>query len=357
MLKLKHKTQKKQSWDRASWLLFLLPIFAIILTIVTMIDVHGAKDMADDVVDVYRDLVEVDRHPLTGEIVDEAVDASPQVFGVMVENAADAWPLSGLDKAFLVIEAPVEAGIPRFLVLFDENAEVDKVGPVRSARPYYLDWALWLDAIYGHVGGSPEALDLIGALGVIDVNQFFESEYFYRQTWGGRYAPHNVYTDGELLRGILEEFELDEPVYDFWKFTEGESKGNSSAAIDFADGSTYDVVWEYDAELNQYQRLQGFSLMIMEDGAEIWADNILVMAMDIRTIDAVGRKELTSVGSGDAYIIQNGEGYLGTWEKENHDSQLRFFTMDGYEISMNPGVTWIEVVSGLDQVELHEGGL
>jgi hypothetical protein len=356
MLKQKRKMQNKQSWDRASWLLFLLPIFAMILTIVTLIDIHRVEDVSD-VVDAYRDLLEEDRHPLTGEIVDEAVDVLPQVFGVMVENAADAWPLSGLDKAFLVIEAPVEAGIPRFLVLFEEDVEVEKVGPVRSARPYYLDWALGLDAIYGHVGGSPEALDLIASLGVIDVNQFFESEYFYRQTWGGRYAPHNVYTDGELLRGILDEFELDAPVYDFWKFADGESKGNSSAAIDFADGTTYDMEWEYDEETNQYQRMQGGGPVLMSDGAAIYADNVLVMATDIRTIDAVGRKELLSVGTGDAYILQNGEGYLGVWEKESHESQLRFLTTDGYEISMNAGVTWIEVVDGLDQAELYEAGL
>ena len=310
-----------------------------------------------EVVDV-SEVVEVfkpdARHPLTGEVIEEKMSELPQVFAVMVENAADAWPLVGVDQAFLVIEAPVEAGIPRFITFFTEETTAEKLGPVRSARPYYLDWALGIDAIYTHVGGSPEALDLISELDVIDVNQFFESEYFYRQTWGGRYAPHNVFTDGELLRGILDEFELGEPEYTFWEFDDRESRGNSSAAVDFADGSTYDVRWEYDVGRNQYQRYQGSYPMLMEDEAEIWVDNVIVLATDIRTIDAVGRKELLTVGAGDAYVLQNGEGFLGIWEKDGHDGQLRILTTNGYEVSMNAGKTWIQVVDGLDQVELCE---
>ena len=125
---------------------------------------------------------EIIRHPLTGESLETEIENLPQVFGVMIENAADAWPLVGVNEAFLVIEAPVEAGIPRFIAFFSEDQEVDKIGPVRSARPYYLDWNDELDAVYAHVGGSPEALDLIKyELDTIDLNQFWQSEYFYRQ--------------------------------------------------------------------------------------------------------------------------------------------------------------------------------
>src|SRR5688572_5513956 len=106
---------------------------------------------------------EARRHPLRGEIVVERYEELPQVLGVLIENAADAWPLSGLDEAFLVIEAPVEGDIPRFIAFFSEESDVDLIGPVRSARPYYVDWNAELSGIYAHVGGSPEALDLIAS--------------------------------------------------------------------------------------------------------------------------------------------------------------------------------------------------
>lgn len=336
---------------------FLLPVIiggaAILVVgliiILSVVRFGGVEQVIEEIVE-QKDVL---RHPLTGEKVEELADTLPQVFAVMVENAADAWPLVGLDEAFLVIEAPVEGDIPRFIVFSTEEDEIQKIGPVRSARPYYVEWALGMDALYGHVGGSPEALDLIRELGVQDVNEFYQGEYFYRQN-GTRYAPHNVYTDSDLLRGAMEEVNPDAPEYDYWTFTDGEVKGNTSFDIDWSAGYVYDVTWEFDAEKNQYLRYQGNDVMELEDGAQVYADNVIVMATDIRVIDSVGRKSLETIGEGDAYIAHNGELYLGMWKKESADAPLRFYTIDGYEISMNAGKTWVEVVSELSQVERHE---
>lgn len=296
------------------------------------------------------------RHPLTGEALEQKLNRLPQVFGIMVENSADAWPLAGLDEAFLVIEAPVEGSIPRFIVFFDEESEVKKVGPVRSARPYYLDWNDELDAVYLHVGGSPEALDLIAnEYETIDLNQFWQSEYFWRQTVG-RYAPHNVYTSAELFVSALDELDLNRPRYDAWKFKEDDpvEEGGRSLSVNFTDGTTYDVEWRYQSETNTYNRYQGMSVMHLDDGSTVEANNVAVIATDIRVIDNEGRKSLVTVGEGDAMLVQDGRAILCRWKKESRTDRLRFYKPGGEEIEMNAGVTWIEVVSSLSQAETHE---
>ena len=293
-------------------------------------------------------------HPLTGKSVDQSLDDSPRVFAVMVENAADAWPLSGINEAFLVVEAPVEGDIPRFITFFHEDNDTQKIGPVRSARPYYLDWAAEFDALYAHVGGSPEALDLIANSDLRDVNEFFNADTFYRQH-SGRFAPHNVFTFIDLLTDAWDTKSFENPDYEYWKFEEKSAQGGESVEIDWADGSLYDVFWEFDSSENAYLRHQGNDVMEPEDGENIWADNIIVMATDIRTIDNVGRKEIRTIGEGDAMIFRRGVSELVTWKKESAEDRLRFFDASGEEITLQSGVTWIEVVYDLDQIEIKNG--
>ena len=292
------------------------------------------------------------RHPLNGERLSSTYNKLPRVFGVMIENSADAWPLAGLDQAFLVIEAPVEGTIPRFIAFYSEESSVEKIGPVRSARAYYLDWNDALNAVYVHVGGSPEALGLIRDLyDTIDLNQFWQDEYFYRQN-GTRVAPHNVYTSSELLISAFYELELSEPEYDVWKFQDGKAVQNphEGVSVDFTQGSTYDVIWEYQTDSNDYLRYQGKGVMEQEDGAPVVANNVVVMATDMRVVDGEGRLKMVTIGEGDTLIIQNGESFLGRWKQADRYSRLTFYTTDWFEISLNAGITWVEVVSSLSQV-------
>jgi hypothetical protein len=93
--------------------------------------------------------------------------------------------------------------------------------------------------------------------------------------------------------------------------------------------------------------------MKMTDGATIQADNIVVLETEIRTIDNLGRKSIVTTGEGDAYIAQNGEVFLVRWKKEERTDRLRFFTHDGFEITMNAGVTWIEVVDDIGKASSY----
>lgn len=286
------------------------------------------------------------RNPLTGEILTVPLTSLPQVFGVMVENSADAWPLSGIDQAFEVIEAPVEGNIPRFIAFFSDEQDVKKIGPVRSSRLYYLDWAQEFNAIYGHVGGSPQALAAIRDRNVLDLDQFFQSEYYYRDEVT-RYAPHNVYTTTDDLKKaaieIAEKYDNAAPKYDSWLFQDGVSQSSvaSTIHIDWPSATTYNVDWTYAPSANTYTYKQG--------GNTYTADNVAVIETGVSVIpgDDKGRKELASIGSGIAHVFQNGVEIVGTWKKPSAQDRLRFYDSANKEVVMNAGKTWIEVVDDI----------
>jgi hypothetical protein len=115
---------------------------------------------------------------LTGLPVAPELNKKP-VIGVMVENSVDARPQAGLTDAGVVFEAIAEGGITRFLALY-QDTEASSVGPIRSIRPYYIDWGLGFDAAFAHVGGSPEALQRIKNDNIKDLDQSFNPNYYER---------------------------------------------------------------------------------------------------------------------------------------------------------------------------------
>lgn len=280
------------------------------------------------------------------EISDESL-VNPPIFAVQVENMVDGRPLSGLSKANLVYETLVEAGITRFLALFISGDNlVEKIGPVRSARPYYIDWAEEYKALYVHSGGSPEALDIIPSHDVLNFDEFANGRYFWRDNT--RYAPHNLYTSSELLKN---GFEMKEggAKEDFvaWQFkeevTEDKRPENGSIKINFSSDS-YLAKWIYQKSENTYLRYQGEKVKEDREGGRIKAKNIIVQFTEIKVLDEVGRKKIKTIGSGEAVVFQDGIKIEGEWKKEKRGDRTKFYDKNGEEIKFNPGVTWIEVV-------------
>lgn len=295
------------------------------------------------------------RHPLTGLSMPVQVEP-PQVFATMVDNHEEAWPPSGVDQAFLVVEVPVEAGIPRMLAFFTQEQTVDEIGPVRSARPYYLDWVAEFDGLYAHVGGSNQALDLIASGGTFDLNQYWWGDYFWRAT--DRYTPHNVFTSTELLNAFYtmreEAGATPTRLYGLWTFKDPEPTGlESSLYIDFW-APVYVVDWMYDEETGRYAREQFGEPHLVESGAQIMADNVAVVITDIEVIDNVGRREIRTTGEGEAYVLQDGRVIEATWKKPSKSERLKFYNRaTGEEIVMNAGVTWIEVVGSEEDIRIE----
>lgn len=280
---------------------------------------------------------------LTGIEVSPDLNKRP-VTGVMIENSPDARPQSGLKDAGIVYEAVAEGGITRFLALFQE-AQPDYIGPVRSVRPYYLDFLMPYDAPVAHVGGAPQALADIKTFGVKDLDQFFNSSAYWRITQ--RYAPHNMYTSFAKLDALNAS-----KGYTSSTFTGLPRKKDAPAAtptaksINFAISSfLYGAHYDYDAASNSYKRSEGAKPHVDEkSGTQLSPKVVVALVMTRGTASDGQHTNYGDVGSGHMYVFQDGTLTEGTWSKADRKAQFVFTDSAGKPIKFNAGQTWISLV-------------
>ncbi len=298
---------------------------------------------------------------LDGRRVD---NIDPYPVAVMIDNHIDARPSAGFSQASFVYETLVEGGATRFLAIFDvENNEIEKIGPVRSARPYFVEWAREYNALYVHAGGSPQALAEIKNNNINDLNEisWYGVRYFYRDY--SRKAPHNLFTSTERLKRALEWRKLLEPEYDPWLFTQATSTIGQSAVdvyIDFSPGEAYDVFFVYDKDKNEYLRLdgRGKKWRDSENSQVIAASNIIVQLIPAEELSGgKGRLYLDIYGRGDGLIFQNGVVREIYWQKPDKGMRTKFYYKnEKKEIELIPGLTWIVIVPGEREVKWNSSG-
>ena len=286
---------------------------------------------------------------LTGMQVDPSVNSRP-VTGVMIENSLDARPQSGLSEAGVVFEAIAEGGITRFLALYQDTAPAD-IGPVRSARPYYIQWALGFDAAYAHVGGSPQALANIKAWGVKDLDQFYNAGAYRRVTT--RYAPHNVYTTIANLNQLETAKGYTTSTYTgFARKKATPIKTPTASKIDInLSGSLYNVHYDYNKSANTYNRSEGGAPHMDAGGnIQISPDVVVVMVIPYGIAADGHHSEYQTVGSGQVFIYQDGGLTTGSWTKKSEKEQITFTDANGKQILLNPGQTWLTAVGDANKV-------
>ena len=138
------------------------------------------------------------------------------LWAIMIDNQIDARPPAGLSRASMVIAAEAEGGINRFLAVYAPTLALEEIGPIRSARPYFIDCAHEFDALYVHVGGSPEALVKLKKENIFHLNEFYNDDSFWRSAKFN--APHNVFTSSQNLNAYYQENSNPEPTYFSWRF-------------------------------------------------------------------------------------------------------------------------------------------
>ena len=269
--------------------------------------------------------------------------AKRPVIAIQVENSPDARPQSGLKDAGVIFETVVEGGITRFSVYYQEN-EFAKIGPVRSLRPYYIDWALGFDASILNSGASVQARDLMKKITVRDLNVVGA---YYRAS--DRYAPHNAYSSYDQVAKIMKS----KGWYKESNFTPLSRKDPSpletpkasTISIDISS-SLYNTSYKYDSQENCYLRsMAGNPHKDRESGQQLCPDVLVVMKTPISIIDGVGHAGVTTIGKGTAFIFQDGNVQKVTWSKSSRASQIKFTDSNGKPVGLNPGQTWITVVN------------
>lgn len=288
---------------------------------------------------------------LTGLQVDPTVNSRP-VTGVMIENSEDARPQSSIDQAGVVFEAIAEGGITRFLTLYQDSMP-DYIGPVRSARPYYVQWCMSFDCALAHAGGSPEALANIKSWGTKDLDQFANGGAYWRID--SRYAPHNLYASTAKLNEL--EAAKGFGTASFTPLTrkkDAASKTPTAASIDLSISSySFNPHFDYDASTNSYKRSQAGAahMVVNAAGDEVQLQpKVVVVLITTYGVASDKHSQYGVTGSGEAYVFQDGTVTKGAWHKDDTKTSLNLTDEAGQPLGLNAGQTWFTALPGADKI-------
>lgn len=288
---------------------------------------------------------------------------------VMIENHTEARPQSGLTSADIIYEAVAEGGITRFMALYYCNLKDVQVGPVRSARTYYLAWLGEYDGLYAHVGGAntPGPADALGQIikyGVKDLNQFsIGFPVFWRdyQRLGHPVATeHTMYSTTKKLWevGAKRGWTATDSAgirwdnnFTPWKFKDPSASFGQVAKITvnfWESQSNYKVEWNYNPASNTYKRKNGEDHLDLNNKGQLAAKNIAVQFQrESNANDGYpGNVHLLygTTGSGKALIFMDGNAAEGKWVKTSRTARTKFVDKNGQEIEFNRGQIWIQTV-------------
>lgn len=277
---------------------------------------------------------------------------------IKIDNAAAARPQSGLDRACIVYEHVTEAGITRFTAIYqDEDTEV---GPVRSARRVDLQILPQYQAIFGHVGGAPAEMDAIRSSDILDVDQFFHSEAYYKPRQ--RVAPHNVFTSVSAIRATGERlgYEREAELEGFLFARTGLEGGSPADDIVLPYRSGSEAEFRYDPDAGDYVRYTGGLLHVdVSTGNTVRATTIVVQHVPSwvvsTTEDAGGAAsyDFDLVGEGAATVFRDGQAIEGRWVRPELESWTDFYDDNDNLIPLAPGKVWISLVAPNDRITIR----
>ena len=287
---------------------------------------------------------------LTGEAVEETY-GKQRPFAVMINNLAPAVPQSGLAAADLLYEAYVESSITRLMAVYQDLSPLEKIGPIRSSRHYYLDFSDDNNAIYIHFGWSYAAEHRIRTEGRTTINgmDYDGSWGFFRTS--DRVAPHNAYATGGGLRDIAQSLGLSlayddeyEPNLVFNKEDAVPEEGEEAALIRLP----YPVnnPWfEYNAEDKQYYRFEyGAPHLDMETGEQLKFKNVVVQYVEQSSFNGDPiLLDLYLTGAGTGLYFTDGKMQRIYWEKSALGVPTRYYDEKGALLCLNPGKTMFQI--------------
>lgn len=269
---------------------------------------------------------------------------------VMIDNNVKAQPQAGLNDAYLVYEIIVEGGETRLMACF-KGVDLDKIGPVRSSRHYFLDYAIENSAIYVHFGWSPQAQSDISTYKVNNINGIQESsKAFWRVK--DKSSPHNVATSTEEILKIAEKknYNTESNAPSVLNYVTDEvnlEEGTVANTVVIPYSSSNKVTYEYNPETKMYTRYsKGKKQTDWTTKEDITTKNIIITKARNYTLkdsENKGRQGLDNIGTLDGYYITNGQAIPITCTKTSRTSQTEYKDLNGNEIEVNDGRTFIQI--------------
>lgn len=327
-------------------ILIILFSLIIILAILLGIKIYNNKDnsiIGNDINKVQTEKIE--------EKQAQIYNGNQRPIAVMIDNVGSARPQVGLNDAYIVYEIIVEGKQTRLMALF-KNKDLERIGPVRSSRHYFLDYAIENDAIYVHFGWSPQAKSDISSLDVENINGMSESsKSFWRVS--DKSSPHNVVTSTKSILEIAERkgYKTTSDKKSVLNYVTDEtelSEGSVATNITIPYSSTYKVTYKYNEETKRYTR--GYNKTTQKDWDSkelVTTKNIIITFAKNSTLNDgtdKDRQNLSNIGTLDGYYITNGKAIKIKCYKSSRTSQTVYKDLNGNEIEVNDGNTFIQIV-------------
>lgn len=348
-MKVKRRMDKRRKNDK----LFYIALGFLLLTLVLLLIYYFTSNKEEKKIPVKRPKV-IEKKL---KIFDEDSNERPIAF--MIDNNIGEGRHAGLQDSYINYEIIVEGGLTRIMAIYKDK-EVSLIGPIRSSRHYYLDYALEHDAIYTHYGWSPYAEKDIKALGVNNVNGMTDGAPFERDR--SIAAPHNVFTSTSKVRNYLKEkgykeesnnwkdfnYSVDEINLNPKTTTEEENTNpelKQANTVSMSYSYSQNRSYSYDSNNKYYLRsMNGKAHIDKESNNQLHYKNIVIIKVNNKTLDREGRQDLDTTGSGDGYFITNGYSLPIKWSKLSRNSKMNLSYADGSDVKLNDGNTFIQIV-------------
>ncbi len=344
---------KKKKKSKSNKLLIILSMFFLVLSI-TLLSIYFYSLNKPPKVEEPKKVIKKEKPKLN--IFNEISNQRP--IAIMIDNnIGDAYH-AGLQDSFINYEIIVEGGLTRIMALYKDK-DVNLIGPVRSSRHYFLDYALEYDAVYAHFGWSPYAERDIPALGINNINGMTDPTAYERDPEIA--APHNVFTSTAKLRSYLESKQYN-PTSNNWKnieysvekielnkTTDDTTTENpnllTASRISIEYSNSENRTYAYD-ELNEYylRSQNGNAHIDRETDEQLHYKNIIIQKAENKNIDNEGRQDVQTTGTGDGFYITNGYALPIKWSKSTRNSKTSYTFLDGNPIKLNDGNTFIQIV-------------
>lgn len=295
-------------------------------------------------------------------------DSTERPIAVMINNHNQARPYhSGLQDAQIIYEMVVEGGITRMMAVFKDQATA-RIGSVRSSRHNFLDYAMENDAIYVHFGWSPQAQNDIANFGINNLNGLYDSG-FWRDTDLYNYVnlEHTAYTNIENIKNasiakgyrmnynsndveseLVLKYSIDEinlkPNLSEEQLAEMETDFMVANNVTIPYSNYMTVSYRYDPENKYYLRFANdVEHKDYITGLQYHFKNIIIANIQNYSCDSYGRQDFKNIGTGSGYYITNGYARPITWEKTARNAKTIYRYLDGEEIKVNDGNTFIQI--------------
>ena len=374
--------------DKKTWLRLILIVTSIVvvLTIVSTVVINNMDDVPV-FVEIPTDPTAVTDPPTVAEIVmpaydpyqtmrwddpaEELMDTRPRSLltglpmdeeyvtrrpvAVVINNLFQAHPQSGITSADVIYEVLAEGDVTRLVGIFQSYLP-EKIGPVRSARDSFIDFAFNHDAIFVHHGRSPDANTRLNATGITNLDGMaLEGTVFWRDRtypeWhrnsGTRPLEHSSYTGWERIQNHMtsrniREYINDSPAYGFTFGVVAAQPAGVANVVRVPFSVPYTRTFIFDPDLGAYMvENRDGALQDAETADQVAVHNILIQLTTLRVTGTLGQRTVGTVGEGEGFWVTGGKYHPVRWAKDSHTSPMRWYHMDGSPLALTPGVTWI----------------